>query len=83
MRSAFSGNHCTHVYAREDAVIHNGREYVPTVWGQEEGNTVYVSNMQEFLAAGGKICFNEDQTEIHLVLPVGHKFGITFYHDLK
>ena len=70
-RSAFSGKYCTHIAAREDAVIHMGREFVPTT-----NETKYVSSLAEMIAAGGTICFNEDQTEIYLTLPVGHKFSI-------
>ncbi len=78
-RSAFTGKWCTHVEARDDAVIQNGREYVPTIYGQESGNTVWVDSIEQLRAVGGKICFNADLTEIHLTLPVGHKFSIKMF----
>lgn len=82
-RSSFYGAHCTHTRQREDAVNHNGRDYVPTIWGQKDGgNTVYVETIEQLRSVGGSICFNEDQTEIHLTLPVGHKFSIQMFGDL-
>lgn len=63
---------------REDAVLHMGRYFVPTT-----GETKWVSTMEEFRAAGGIFAFNEDQTEIALRLPVGHKFSIRFSDDMK
>lgn len=58
---------------RNDAVkLRNpDRWYVPT-----RTETKWVSNMTEFYAAGGVVAFNEDQTEIELMLPEGYKFSI-------
>lgn len=83
MRSAFYGNHCTHTRQREDAVQYNGRDYVPTIYGQPEGNTVWVDSLKKLCEVGGTICFNEDQTEIHLTLPVGHKFSIQMFDEVS
>jgi hypothetical protein len=58
---------------RNDAVKHQDRYIVPT---REE--TKWVSSWDEFKAAGGMTCFNEDQTEIELLLPEGYKFSIQF-----
>ena len=83
-RSAFSGMHCTHVIAREDAVIHNGREYVPTIYGHpDQENTVWVSDIADLIKVGGSMRFNEDQTEITLTLPVRHKFSIGFFRSME
>ncbi len=61
-------------YQRDDAIWHAGREYVPTT-----PDTRYVNgDWSEFVAAGGIIHFNEDQTEIVLTVPEGVKFGIKF-----
>lgn len=87
---AFCGGHVTHQYQRADAVITgNGltlRQYVPTIWGQPEGNTQFVHTWADFqkVMADHKlpgIHFNEDQTEITLTLPVGYKFAIGFFRD--
>ena len=64
---------------RSDAVMHRGRMIVPTIYGEREGNTKWLSNMDEFRAAGGMVGFNEDQTEITLHAPVGYKFGVGFF----
>lgn len=58
---------------RSDSVKHQGRYIVPTT---EE--TKYVQTWEEFHTAGGTQHFNEDQTEIELLLPEGYKFGISF-----
>ena len=79
--SAFYGQHVTHVRRRSDAVIHHGREYVPTVYGQESGNTVWVDTIDQLFDVGGLVIFNEDQTEIHLTLPTSHKFSIRMFGD--
>lgn len=79
-RSAVFGKHCTHTRQRDDAIIHNGRDYVPTIYGQKSGNTVWVDDLKHLGEVGGSICFNEDQTEIHLTLPVGHKFSIQMFY---
>lgn len=68
----------SHYSPREDAVWHRGRRFVPTIYGQESGNTRWVGSWIEFRAAGGVAHFNEDQTEIVLTLPPGFKFGIKF-----
>lgn len=68
----------THYKPREDAIWHRGRRIVPTVYGEREGNTQWVSNWDEFKTAGGITHFNEDQTELVLTLPSGWKFGIRF-----
>jgi hypothetical protein len=68
----------THHLIREDAVWHDGRPYVPTLWGRESGNTKWVATWDEFHAAGGRMHFNEDQTEIVLTLPEGSKFSTKF-----
>lgn len=75
-KSAYSGHHTTHVARREDAVIWDGGDYVPTIYGQESGNTVWVTSLAQLQEVGGRITFNEDQTEVWLTLPEGHKFGI-------
>jgi hypothetical protein len=58
---------------REDAVKHMGRFLVPTT-----PETVWVDTWEQFRAVGGGMCWSEDQTEIELTLPVGHKFSIRF-----
>lgn len=65
---------------REDAIEYCGRYIVPTIYGtgDPERDTVWISNWNEFRECGGKLCFNEDQTEIELTLPVRHKFSIQF-----
>lgn len=80
--SAYSGRHVTHVAQRDDAVNHNGRDYVPTIYGEKEGNTVWVDNLAMLRAVGGIVHFNEDQTEIWLTLPVGHKFSIAMLREV-
>lgn len=76
-RSSFYGVHCTHTKSRADAVVHEGREIVPSVYGQRDGcNTVYIATLEDMRKVGGEICFNEDQTEIWLRLPEGYKFSI-------
>ena len=59
---------------RDDAVRYRERYFVPT----EFGKTKWVSNWKEFKEAGGQTCFNDDQTEIELLLPEPYKFGIGF-----
>jgi hypothetical protein len=39
---------------------------------------VWVHTIAELRAVGGLMQFNEDQTEILLALPPGHKFSIRF-----
>lgn len=72
----------SHHTKRADAVTIGygpaARDFVPTIYGQPEGNTVWVGDWNEFRAAGGVVRFNEDQTEITLTLPELHKFGIAF-----
>lgn len=69
----------THFKPRDDAVWHNGRRMVPTIYGQATGgNTRWVGTWDEFRAAGGIVHFNGDQTELYLTLPEGWKFGIGF-----
>jgi hypothetical protein len=72
----------THFSHRPDAVWHQGRRFVPTIYGEREGNTVWLDSFAGFKAAGGIQHFNEDQTEIVLTLPERHKFSIQFgRHD--
>jgi hypothetical protein len=68
----------SHYKPRSDAVWHAGRRYVPTIWGQPEGNTRHVDTWEEFQEAGGCCHFNEDQTEVVLTLPEGVKFSCRF-----
>lgn len=64
---------------RKDAIIHRGRVFVPTRYGRNDGtDTKWIENLTEFRAAGGILCFNEDQTEITLRLPEGYKFSCRF-----
>jgi hypothetical protein len=82
VRSAFAGKWCTHVRARDDAIILGGpfvREYVP----DGPGDIVWVDSLDQLRAVGGNVGFNEDQTEIHLTLPVGHKFSIAMFRKEK
>lgn len=58
---------------RGDAIKHRGRYMVPTT-----DATKWVSNWAEFKAAGGQVCFTEEQTEIELLLPEPYKFSIKF-----
>ena len=58
---------------RHDAVPHFGRHICPTTEA-----TRWVSTWNEFLVAGGTVCFNEDQTELELLLPAPFKFSIKF-----
>lgn len=51
------------------------RPYVPTVYGQAQGNTKWISTWDEFTNAGGIAVYSEDQTEITLTLPEGFKFS--------
>ncbi len=73
-RSAFYNLHCTHTAARPDAVIYNGREFVPTA-----NETVWVDTLAQLRAVKGDICWNEDQTEVWLRLPAGHKFSCLMF----
>ena len=72
----------THHVPRPDAItIGHGatlRAYVPTVYSEKSGNTIWIETVQGWRDAGGCLHFNEDQTEITFSLPVGHKFGIRF-----
>jgi hypothetical protein len=72
----------THYKQREDAIwIGHGasrREYVPTVYGERTGNTVWIDSIEQLREAGGGMHWSEDQTEIVLTLPPGHKFSIQF-----
>lgn len=70
----------SHFKPRGDAIwLQNPqRLFVPTVYGEREGNTRWVNSWPEFEAAGGCQHFNEDQTEIVLTLPDGWKFAIGF-----
>lgn len=77
--SVYCGLRTTHVARRDDAVIHNGRDYVPTIYGQESGNTVWVEGLKDAEEKGATFTFNEDQTEIWLTLPVGHKFSTQMF----
>lgn len=61
-------------FPREDAVKHQGRYIVPTIYGK----TVWVDTWEQFRKVGGVMCWSEDQTEIELTLPVNHKFSIQF-----
>lgn len=63
----------SHEQVRDDAVRHNGRYTVPT-----SDATKWVGDWDEFRAAGGQVCFGEDQTEIELKLPAPYKFSIRF-----
>lgn len=67
----------THQYQRDDAVKTGSgasfRDYVPTT-----DETKWIGTWADFRAARGMVGFNEDQTEICLHLPVGHKFSIQF-----
>lgn len=65
---------------REDAIKHNGRYIVPTIYGTGDSalDTIWINTWDEFRAAGGGMCWSEDQTEIELTLPVRHKFSIQF-----
>lgn len=84
-RSAFSGVHVTHTRQRPDAVIHQGRDFVPTVWGtgDENKDTQYVSTIDQLREKGGNINFNEDHTEIWLTLPERHKFSTKMFGEQK
>ncbi len=73
--SAYCGQNTTHVKRRPDAVIIKGRELVPTVWGEKEGNTIWIDGLADMFRVGGIMTNNEDQTEVWLTLPPGHKFG--------
>jgi len=75
----------THYERRPDAVWighgPNRRQYVPTIWGEPEGNTKWVGTIAEARAVGGRFHFSEDQTEIVCTLPEGYKFGIGFTRE--
>jgi len=58
---------------RSDAEKVHGRYIVPT-----SAKTQWVHTWADFKAAGGNLCFNEDQTEIELLLPEPYKFSIQF-----
>lgn len=58
---------------REDAVEHRGRYFVPTT-----SAITWISSWADFKRVGGVMCWSQDQTEIELSLPVGHKFSIDF-----
>lgn len=77
--SAYYGQYTTHTKRRTDAVIHKGRDLVPTVWGIEQGNTRWVESLAQLKESGGQITFNEDHTEIWLTLPEGYKFGCRMF----
>lgn len=64
---------CCDRVLRNDAEKYQGRYVVPTT-----PETYYVQTWTEFQDAGGTTHFNEDQTEIELLLPEGYKFGISF-----
>lgn len=71
----------THMTPRDDAVLIgtsglDRRLFVPTTW-----ETKWVRNWDEFRAADGKALWNEDQTEIVLSLPPGHKFSCSFNRE--
>lgn len=63
---------------REDAVKvpNHGRYLVPTT-----NDTVWIDNWEDFRRVDGVMCFSEDQSEIELQLPVGHKFSIRFQRN--
>lgn len=63
---------------RNDAVLHNGRYLVPTMYGRTSGNTKWVHDLDGFRSAGGCAHYSEDQTEVTLSLPEGFKFSIRF-----
>jgi len=81
-RAAFTGKHCTHVKSRGDALIHQGREYVPTIYGEKSGNMVWIDSLEQLKAVGGNIGWNEDHTEIWLTLPEGHKFSCNMFEGI-
>lgn len=58
---------------RDDAVKYRDRYIVPT-----SDATKWVATWAEAQAAGLNICWNEDQTEIELLLPEPYKFSIQF-----
>ena len=68
---------------REDAVEHNGRYIVPTIYGTGDPSrdTIWIDTWAAFKACGGVTCWSEDQTEIELTLPVRHKFSIQFMRN--
>lgn len=63
---------------RTDAVTHDGRTYVPT-----SPETQWINTWAQFLAAGGVMVFNEDQTTVELQSPEGYKFGIGFQRGIR
>lgn len=58
---------------RQDAVRYNNDWYCPT-----SEKTKWVATWEEFIAAGGQVGHNEDQTEITLRLPEPYKFSVRF-----
>lgn len=80
----------THHTRREDAIkIGSGalfRDFVPTIHGEgPDRDTIWVSDLAAFRAIkqGAATCWNEDQTEITLTLPVRHKFSIRFMEETE
>jgi hypothetical protein len=69
---------CTHVHDRADAICHRGRKYVPTI----EGQTKWVSTLQEFVDAGGIFGWNDDQTEVTLYLPPPFKISCQMFREV-
>lgn len=63
---------------RDDAVKYQDRYMVPT-----SKKTQWVTNWQEFRNSGGQLCFNEDHTEIELLLPEPYKFSVKFMDQEK
>lgn len=63
---------------RDDAVKHRDHYTVPTT-----NKTKWVATWAELRAAGANVCWNEDQTEIELLLPEPFKFSIQFPNDDK
>lgn len=59
---------------REDAERNSAGRYVVAT----TLSTKWINSWEEFRACGGVRAFSEDQTEIELQLPVGHKFSIKF-----
>lgn len=81
MSNAVDVNKQSPLHNRGDAVVHQGRWYVPTIYGQRSGNTVWVDSIDQLRTVGGRVCFSEDQTTVTLVLPVGHKFSIKLFEQ--
>lgn len=55
-----------------------GQYRVPTT-----DRTKWVSTWKEFKAAGGAVCFEDDQSRIELLLPEPYKFSIQFGDDMS